>query len=143
MRARSFDAGAKHNVHSISLRGATPTFPNRIRATSRCLILVVSVVGNLIAAVTLFSSGLPLFGLWAIPATFLIPRAVFALCLIRERHGMMYANQPRLLTHLYRKTFLRYHPENFMLSGDGAAAAYLRESFQFILWLVPLIALVV
>jgi hypothetical protein len=107
------------------------------------LILVVSVVGNLIAAVTLFSSGLPLFGLCAIPATFLIPRAVFALCLIRERHGMMYANQPRLLTHLYRKTFLRYHPENFMLSGDGAAAAYLRESFQFILWLVPLIALVV
>jgi hypothetical protein len=107
------------------------------------LILVFSVIGNVIAAVTLFNDGLLLFAIWALPATFLLPRSVFALCLIRERHGLMFANQPFLLTHLYRKTFLRYHPENFMLSSDTATASYLRESFQFVLWLVPLVAVVV
>jgi hypothetical protein len=105
------------------------------------LLLLLSLVANGVAAVRFFADGRLILCLWAALATVLLPRAVLALFLIRERSGALYANLSGMLMALYRRTVVRYQPMAYetYYSAGGASRAYLRECVKLAFWSVPLI----
>jgi hypothetical protein len=127
--AHSADPPRRTSAHSfLYLHGA-----NLVQ-----LILLLSIVTNVAAAVRFFTSSAPALGLWALAASVLLPRAVFALFLISERNGGLYRNLSPLLTSLYRRTLVQYQPMNYdTYFSRGLASAYVRESLKLCLWFVP------